>query len=320
MNPQFINSLNKWGKSQTPFIFAIDFEEEKPFAFRINEIDKKTLLFDFNGVTNSNERTDRNADLKKFPITFDSYNSAFNKVLSHLERGDSFLTNLTVRTRIESNLSLREIFHNSRARYKMCVDDQFVFFSPETFVKIVDGKIYSYPMKGTIDASRSNAADIILNDRKETAEHVTIVDLIRNDLSQVAKDVRVKRFRYIEELKTNQNTLLQVSSEIEGILTDHYRLNLGDLIKALLPAGSISGAPKSKTLQIIREAEGERRGYYTGVAGYFDGNNLDTCVMIRFIERNGDTLYYRSGGGITTQSDPRSEYKELLSKIYVPVD
>ncbi|HWA33969.1 MAG TPA: aminodeoxychorismate synthase component I [Cyclobacteriaceae bacterium] len=303
-----------------PFIFVVDFEEEKPVAFRVDEINDKHVLFDFNGVSNSNERKNYKPDLKKFPISFDAYRSRFEKVKTHLERGDSFLTNLTARTKIESNLSLRDIFYAARARYKLSIDDRFVCFSPETFVKIIDEKIYSYPMKGTIDASIPDAANVILNDRKEMAEHVTIVDLIRNDLSQVATNVTVKRFRYIDEIKTNHHTLLQVSSEIEGTVRPHYQDNIGDLIGVLLPAGSITGAPKSKTVDIIREAEGEKRGYYTGIAGYFDGQNLDTCVMIRFIERDGDTLYYRSGGGITTQSDVRSEYEELLSKIYVPVD
>ncbi len=320
MTPSFINSLNDWARSQVPFIFVIDFEEEMPLAFPVDEVDKGKILFDFNGFKNSHEQLDLKPELEIFQAPFDAYSVAFKKVLTHLERGDSFLTNLTVRTKIESNVTLRDIYHCSRAKYKMSFDDRFVFFSPETFIKIIDGKIYAYPMKGTIDASVPDAANKILNNQKEKAEHVTIVDLIRNDLSQVASNVNVKRFRYIEEVKTRQNTLLQVSSEIEGTLLPYYRERLGELIAMLLPAGSISGAPKAKTVQIIRNAEGEKRGYYTGVAGYFDGDNLDTCVMIRFIERRDDGLYYRSGGGITTQSDARSEYQEMLSKIYVPIN
>jgi para-aminobenzoate synthetase component I len=100
----------------------------------------------------------------------------------------------------------------------------------------------------------------------------------------------------------------------------NYREQLGDILCALLPAGSVSGAPKAKTLEIIREAEGEDRGYYTGVFGYFDGTNLDSAVMIRFIEHNQGEYYYRSGGGITTQSQAENEYQEVLDKIYVPVN
>ena len=87
----------------------------------------------------------------------------------------------------------------------------------------------------------------------------------------------------------------------------------------LLPAGSISGAPKQKTVEIIQEAESGPRGFYTGVFGYYDGKALDSGVMIRFIEKENDTFYYRSGGGITSKSDLESEYKELIQKIYVPI-
>jgi para-aminobenzoate synthetase component 1 len=152
------------------------------------------------------------------------------------------------------------------------------------------------------------------------AEHVTIVDLIRNDLSQVASGVHVSRFRYIDEINTQQKQLLQVSSVVEGVLSDDYRNKLGDILLALLPAGSVSGAPKPKTLEVIAAAEGEPRGYYTGVFGYFDGRNLDSAVIIRYIENRSGEYFYRSGGGITTQSEVEKEFQEALDKIYVPVD
>jgi para-aminobenzoate synthetase component 1 len=86
----------------------------------------------------------------------------------------------------------------------------------------------------------------------------------------------------------------------------------------LLPAGSISGAPKEKTREIIRNAEKEARGFYTGIAGIYDGETLDSCVMIRYVEKQGEKTFYRSGGGITFQSEEGSEYNELIDKIYVP--
>ena len=159
----------------------------------------------------------------------------------------------------------------------------------------------------------------ILNDKKETAEHSTIVDLIRNDLSMVAKEVRVTKFRYIDTIKTNVNKLHQVSSEIRGKLSSDFHDRLGSILFTLLPAGSISGAPKPKTLEIIREAEVYDRGYYTGVFGVYDGETLDSGVMIRYIEQTADgSLQYRSGGGITAMSDLETEYQELIDKIYVP--
>jgi para-aminobenzoate synthetase component 1 len=227
--------------------------------------------------------------------------------------------NLTFPTKIECNLSLEEIFNRSEAKYKMLFKDQFVVFSPEIFIKIHDGMIFSHPMKGTIDASTPKAEERILNNSKELAEHVTIVDLIRNDLSMVAKNVSVKKFRYIEEIITHEKKLLQVSSEISGNMPENYNEKIGDIVFTLLPAGSICGAPKKKTLEIIKRAEKYNRSYYTGIFGYFDGHDLDSGVMIRFIENSLEGLIYKSGGGITVDSDVRTEYKELIDKVYVPI-
>ncbi len=160
---------------------------------------------------------------------------------------------------------------------------------------------------------------MLASDPKEDAEHNTIVDLIRNDLSTVATHVRVKRFKYIEKLKTHQGELLQMSSEIEGKLPSDFRKSLGDILFRMLPAGSISGAPKKKTVDIIREVEGYDRGFYTGIFGSFDGENLDSAVAIRFIEKQGEKLLFKSGGGITFKSDWKKEYDEMQKKVYVPV-
>ena len=175
-------------------------------------------------------------------------------------------------------------------------------------------------MKGTIDADIPNAKDVILADKKESAEHATVVDLLRNDLSMFAEKVRVERYRYSTELQTDRAHILQISSEISGQLPQDWRQNLGQIITSMLPAGSVSGAPKPRTLQLIKEAEEEPRGFYSGVFGYFDGLSLDCGVIIRYIEQdeNGHK-FYRSGGGITAMSDARSEYDEVIEKIYLPV-
>ena len=233
--------------------------------------------------------------------------------------GNTYLLNLTFPTPVESNLSLREIYFRSKAIYKIWYRDHFVVFSPESFVRISNGIISSYPMKGTIDASLPGAEQLLIGDMKEKAEHSTIVDLIRNDLSRVATNVEVKKFRYVDTVKTNQKTLLQTSSEISGTLPADYPEYLGDILFSLLPAGSICGAPKRKTLEIIRQAETYDRGFYTGVFGYFDGKNLESAVMIRYIENTNGTLTYKSGGGITTFSEPLSEYNEMIDKVYVPI-
>jgi len=318
---EFQTTINTWGQEKVPFLFWVDFELEKPVAVKLNDVDSNKILFDINGVTNAKPKSVKvGKPLTKKPISLSEYKSKFSKVMYHLNYGDSFLTNLTVKTEIEISQSMLDLFHASKAKYKLLVNDEFLVFSPETFIQIREGKIYSFPMKGTIDASIPGASEIILSSVKEKSEHVTIVDLIRNDLSIVASDVQVTRFRYLDKITTSHKDLLQVSSEIVGTLADDYQSKLGDILITLLPAGSVSGAPKPKTVEIISQAEQEKRGYYTGVVGYFDGEKLDCGVMIRFIEKKNNRYFYRSGGGITTQSDVEMEYQEMIDKVYVPID
>jgi para-aminobenzoate synthetase component I len=317
----FTKQLNTWGQHKVPFLFLIDFELKKPMAWTLDQINDDEILYSLNGFSNAplKKQTKRGIQLEKSPISWEGYKNKFNIVYQHLTQGDSFLVNLTIRSEIKLNYSLQELFYLSDAKYKCWLRGQFLFFSPEAFIQIKDQKIFSYPMKGTIDASTANAQEMILSNKKELAEHITIVDLIRNDLSQVASNVKISRFRYLEEIATHDKTLLQVSSEIVGDLPDQFQTQLGNILMSLLPAGSISGAPKKKTCQIIGDAEGEERGYYTGVFGYFDGENLDSGVAIRFMEQNDSTIYFRSGGGITAQSCAEEEYTEAIQKIYVPV-
>lgn len=120
-------------------------------------------------------------------------------------------------------------------------------------------------------------------------------------------------------IKKSTGDLLQTSSEIVGELPNGWQAHLGDLLATLLPAGSIAGAPKEKSVEVIAEAENYERGYYTGIAGVFDGTTVDSCVLIRFIEHIGDKYYYKSGAGITAQSQPQNEYNEIIEKIYIPI-
>lgn len=312
--------MNEYGGQHKPFLFGIDFDVENGFFFEPEKAESAGILFNINGVGNcAQPLTSVNpVTLVKKPVAKHIYEQAFGIVHQNLLAGNSYLTNLTFPTPIQINASLPEIFARSNARYRLLFDDQFVVFSPEIFVQIADGVIRSFPMKGTIDASISEAEAYILNDPKETAEHNTIVDLIRNDLSMVAEDVQVDRFRYMEKIVTHEKTLLQVSSQISGKLPQGFHADLGSIFKKLLPAGSVSGAPKTKTLQIIREAENYPRGFYTGVFGYFNGSTLDSGVMIRFIQNENGKLTFCSGGGITINSNSSAEYNELIDKVYVP--
>ena len=354
MKQEIIDKINRLASQDEPFLFVINYQGDKAFIRLLSDINPEECLFDFEGRGNYSHT--RKETLKEeipevtwqiTPPLYNDYERSFNIVKSNIMAGNSYLTNLTCRVPVSCNLSLEEIFHRAKGKYKLLLRrkrnlNPFVCFSPETFVRIKGGRIYSYPMKGTLDASLPNAEKLLMEDRKEAAEHATIVDLIRNDLSRVAEDVRVDKYRYIDVLHTNKGDILQTSSEISGRLPEDYPHHLGEILDAQLPAGSITGAPKDKTMQIIQEAEGYDRGFYTGIMGIYDQGELNSAVMIRFIEEEtspvdfeadgeknfkasegkGDEasrkLYFKAGGGITSKSDCRKEYEEVIQKIYLP--
>ncbi len=310
-----INALNSFGKKKEPILFIIDFDLNRYHIEPLN-----SLSSDIKFCINQKKFKKLN---KQIPYQFKSpsfkeYKNSFFKVQEEIKKGNTYLLNLTFASKIDINYSLKEIYDYTQARFKLYFKDQFVCFSPERFIKIKKNKIYTYPMKGTIDNSIQNAKEKILSNQKEMAEHTMVVDLLRNDLSLVAKKVRVKKFRYTEVIKAGERELLQVSSKIEGKLEQNWQNRLGDILYKLLPAGSITGTPKRKTIQIIKEIENYKRGFFSGIFGVFDGKSLDSAVMIRFIEKTKDGLVYKSGGGITIDSDALSEYEEMRKKVYVP--
>lgn len=306
--------MDTWGSSGIPFLFYINYDGSQAWAGTEEEANALGIHF---SIRQENPLHEGSFKFSKSPISFETYESKFNYVQSGLKRGDSFLVNLTAETPIETDASLIQIFQYANATYKLRVQDAFVVFSPECFVQIRDQKIYSYPMKGTSSAI-AHGPENLQHDPKEQAEHATIVDLIRNDLSQVAFPIHVDRYKYIEEIKTHEGNLWQMSSVISGDIIPQLQGKIGQILKVLLPAGSITGAPKSSTMQIIKDAETYNRGFYTGIMGKFDGKNLDSGVMIRFIEERGQQKIFKSGGGITIQSDPQKEYEELIQKVYLP--
>ena len=390
MKQEIIDKINQLASQDEPFLFVINYQGDKAFIRLLSDINPEECLFDFEGRGNFSharketwkEGTWKEETWKKKiseeeisettwqiePPLYEDYERSFNIVKSNIMAGNSYLTNLTCQVPVSCNLSLEEIFHRAKGKYKLLLrrkrtqaEDKdhlkeenieenltpFVCFSPETFVRIKGGRIYSYPMKGTLDASLPDAEKQLMEDRKEAAEHATIVDLIRNDLSRVAEDVRVDKYRYIDVLHTNKGNILQTSSEISGRLPEDYPHHLGEILDAQLPAGSITGAPKDKTMQIIQEAEDYDRGFYTGIMGIYDQGELNSAVMIRFIEEetspvdfetDGEKnfkakegkvsegkepkasreLYFKAGGGITSKSDCQREYEEVIQKIYLP--
>ena len=381
MKQEIIDKINQLASQDEPFLFVINYQGDKAFIRLLSDINPEECLFDFEGRGNfsharketwkeeiSEEETWKEEISETTwqiePPLYEDYERSFNIVKSNIMAGNSYLTNLTCRVPVSCNLSLEDIFHRAKGKYKLLLrrkrtqaEDKahlkeeaqnkahlkeenieenltpFVCFSPETFVRIKGGRIYSYPMKGTLDASLPNAEKLLMEDRKEAAEHATIVDLIRNDLSRVAENVRVDKYRYIDVLHTNKGDILQTSSEISGRLPEDYPHHLGEILDAQLPAGSITGAPKDKTMQIIQEAEGYDRGFYTGIMGIYDQGELNSAVMIRFVEEEASPsktekgknpevsreLYFKAGGGITSKSDCRKEYEEVIQKIYLPI-
>lgn len=311
----WVEKLNYWGTSHVPFYFLCDFSCQKTWAGSKNEADDLGILFSFKG---SKEEGKEKVPIKKYPIEKGLYLDKFNFVQDQLKRGNSFLVNLTQKTKIDLNQTLEDIFHQANAPYKLLVQEKFVVFSPETFIQLENGIIRSHPMKGTISATIPNSKSILLNDSKENAEHATIVDLIRNDISQIAFPVEVKKYKYLDLVKTNEGDLWQMSSIIQGKISSNFENKIGSILQALLPAGSITGAPKNQTLEIIQEVEGYDRGFYTGIMGYYDGNRFDSAVLIRYIEQEENQFYFKSGGGITVFSDSDKEYDELVQKIYLP--
>lgn len=316
----FIEKANRFGSKLTPFFFLIDFEQQKPVIFPLEQAASQGIYFDIQGNSNYLEQAPyQRISIEKQPIDFAQYKKGFELVQQQLQQGNSYLLNLTYPTEIHGNIELGNIFQQTSAPYKLWWRNQFVCFSPECFVNIFNNKIFTYPMKGTINAALPDAENQLLNNEKETREHYTIVDLMRNDLAMVAKNIQVTKFRYVDRIPTQQGEILQTSSEICGELSENWQDNIGTILATLLPAGSISGAPKEKTEQIIQLAEIKPRGYYTGIFGIFDGKSLQSAVAIRFISQQGENFYFHSGGGITIHSRLEEEYQELLEKVYLPI-
>lgn len=320
MNKELIKEkLNKFGLEKKPFLFVLSYDLSKFYIEKLDELPQK-IKFEINAKEPLKSRN--KTKLEKFPISFLEYKNKFDFIQEQIKAGNSYLLNLTAKTKIKTSLSLDEIYDNVHAKFKIRFknkNDNFVCFSPERFVKIKKNKIYTYPMKGTIDAALPNAQAKILGDVKEMSEHTMVVDLLRNDLGIIGSKVRVDKFRYIDKINAGNKKLLQVSSQISAHLESNWNERIGDIITSILPAGSITGTPKKKTIEILNSIEGYERDFYTGVFGVFDGENLDSAVMIRFIEEDEKkNKFYKSGGGITCDSDVNLEYQELIDKIYLP--
>lgn len=309
--------INQWYSKGVPFLFVVDYRGERASAWRLSEVPRERVLYQIGGYTNREKKPFSFSWRVKRPVSWERYQKAFQRVQDYQRAGENYLLNLTFPTEIELSCDLWTVACVVEAPYVFALRDECVVFSPETFVIIEGETISTFPMKGTKRAEGEENLHLLYQDPKEQAEHVAVVDLLRNDLGQVCSSVEVKRYRYWERVNRGQGELFQTSSHIEGKL--EKGIGIAEVFEALLPAGSVTGVPKPRALAIIEEVEGYERGWYTGVFGLFDGKRLTSAVMIRYIEKTSQGVFYKSGGGIMIYSDPYQEYQELLEKVYVPV-
>ncbi len=252
--------------------------------------------------------------------------SFMEKVLhakEYIKSGDIFQVVLSQRLQIETNSrpfnvyqTLRNINPSPYMFYLDFEDYSLVGSSPEMLCKVKEGRVETCPIAGTRPRGETPEEDIILtdellNDEKELAEHLMLVDLARNDVGKVSKFGSVELTNYMEIQKYSH--VMHIVSNVAGSLSEDH--DMFDSLVSCLPAGTVSGAPKIRAMEIIDELENNKRGAYAGAVGCigFDGN-IDTCITIRTIVFKDDTAYIQAGAGIVADSDPESEYLETLRK------
>ncbi|AEE15444.1 Anthranilate synthase [Thermodesulfobium narugense DSM 14796] len=251
------------------------------------------------------------------------FENAVKKVKEYIRNGDTFQTVLS--QRLSSNFfgDPYEFYRNLRRLnpspylFHIKLNDIVISgSSPETFLTLRDGKLFSRPIAGTRKRGKDPLEDKrlakeLLSDPKECAEHVMLVDLARNDLGRVCvpSSVKVEDFMKVE----NYSHVMHIVSEVTGILDKS--VNPLEAFFASFPAGTVSGAPKIRAIEIIDSIETERRGPYAGAVGYFDiSSNFDTCIAIRTAFFKDNKIYLQAGAGIVADSDPSSEYLETIHK------
>ena len=217
--------------------------------------------------------------------------------------------------------SLRKLNPSPYMYYLNFGDFNIIGASPEALVRVEDGFIYSYPLAGTSPRGSTNEQDQefenkLLADEKERAEHIMLVDLARNDVGRVAKTGSVEVVDLMRIVKYSH--VMHIESEVRGILRDDCTIY--DALRSCLPAGTLSGAPKVRAMEIIYEMENAKRGPYGGAIGYFSFNgNMDTAIPIRTIVYKDNTAYIQAGGGIVFDSESESEYQETINKASAPL-
>lgn len=259
----------------------------------------------------------------------ESFSQMVQKAKHYIHEGDIFQVVLSNPLRARASGSLFDIYRILRTSnpspymfYFVSESLEIAGASPETLVRLKNGELSTYPLAGSRPRGKDSCEDKalqeeLLRDEKELSEHNMLVDLGRNDIGKVAKIGSVEVRSYMDIVKYSH--IMHISSMVSGIL-DREKDAL-DAIRAILPAGTLSGAPKIRACEIIHELEGSYRGIYGGAIGYLDfSGNMDTCIAIRLIYKKDDEVYIRSGAGIVIDSDPQSEYRETINKAKAIID
>jgi len=259
----------------------------------------------------------------------DEFSDMIGKAKHHIKEGDIF--QIVLSNRLQANFEgslfdtyrvLRTVNPSPYMFYFSGTDVEVAGASPETLVKLEDSILHTFPLAGTRPRGKSEKEDKeleteLLADEKELAEHNMLVDLGRNDLGKISKfgSVVVEKFHSIERY----SHVMHIGSTVRGEIRPEY--DALNALEAVLPAGTLSGAPKIRACQLIEELENNKRGIYGGAIGYIDfTGNMDTCIAIRLAYKKNGKVFIRSGAGIVADSDPDKEYMESINKAGAVVD
>lgn len=302
-------------------------EMEAEYERGVNELQKiKTLL-----ETGEKSKEQAGKVLGEFKPLFDkeAYCKMVEKGKHHIFEGDIF--QIVLSNRLEAPFEgsllntyrmLRTINPSPYMFYFSGTDVEVAGASPETLVKLEDGVLHTFPLAGTRPRGKNKEEDIaleteLLKDEKELAEHNMLVDLGRNDLGKISKFGTVEVERYMEVLRFSH--VMHIGSTVRGTIRDDK--DALDAIEAVLPAGTLSGAPKIRACQLIDELENSKRGIYGGAIGYIDfTGNMDTCIAIRLAYKKNGKVFVRSGAGIVADSVPETEFQESINKAKAVVN
>ena len=263
-------------------------------------------------------------------FTKEEYMEMVEKGKKYIYEGDIFQVVLSNRLEADFAGSLFDTYRQLRAMnpspYMFYFDidgTEIAGASPETLVKLDNGNLYTFPLAGTRPRGKTPQEDRdleagLLKDEKELAEHNMLVDLGRNDLGKISRFGSVEVLDYMSVMRYSH--VMHISSTVKGRIDD-LRYDAEDAVAAVLPAGTLSGAPKIRACEIINELEKNKRGIYGGAIGYIDfAGNMDTCIAIRFAVKKDGKVFVRSGAGIVADSDPATEYQESLNKAQAVVN